>query len=128
MGIFTLRSELPGLVGDVAGDEGRLHLLDRVIDGHAGTFVQDLDAEDLHRGRRAHFVGAAEGDVEGQDLIGVPGLGLFLETGDEGVLDAGEAVDGGAGRDPDVAGEVLVEDRILRDEGVLVGLELGSLW
>lgn len=105
-----------------------MHLLDRVVDRHAGAFVQDLDAEDLHRGRRALFVGAAEGDVEGKDLVGVPGLGLLLEAGDEGVLDPREFVDGGAGGEADVADELAVEDRVLRDEGVLIRLELGSLW
>ena len=34
---------------DVAGHERSLHLGDCVVDRHAGTFVQDFHAEDLHR-------------------------------------------------------------------------------
>ncbi|WP_187148894.1 hypothetical protein [Candidatus Korobacter versatilis] len=72
-----------------ASDEGGLHFLDGIVDRHTGSFVEDLDAEDLHRGGGTLFVRTAEGDVEGQDLVGVPGLGLLLEAGDEGVLDTG---------------------------------------
>jgi hypothetical protein len=67
---------------DSAGDEGRLHLADGVVDGDAIAFVEDLDAEDLAGGSAALFVGGGQGDVEGQDLVGVPGGGQFLVAGD----------------------------------------------
>ena len=86
----------PGL--DVAGDEGGLHLGDRVVDRHAAAFVQDLDPEDLHAGGGAVFVGAGQGDVEGEDLVGVPGQGFGLEAGDGVEALAAELVDGGIGR------------------------------
>jgi hypothetical protein len=41
-----------------AGDEGRLHLGDCIIDRDVGTFVQDLATEDTHRGGRALLVNA----------------------------------------------------------------------
>ena len=69
---------------DRAGNEGRLLLDDGVIDGSAEAFVEDFDAEQFGRGGGAVFVGAGDGDVEGQDLVGVPGLGEFFETLDIG--------------------------------------------
>ena len=69
---------------DRAGDKGRLHLEHGVIDGGAEAFVQDLDAEQLAAGGGAVFVGRGHGDVEGQDLVGVPGQGGFLEALDFG--------------------------------------------
>ena len=65
---------------DRAGDEGRLLLDDGVVDRGAEAFVEDLDAEQLGRGGGAVLVGAGDGDVEGQDLVGVPGLGGGCET------------------------------------------------
>jgi hypothetical protein len=53
-----------------------------VVDRHAGSFVQDLDAEDLHGGGSADFVRSAERDVERKDLVAVPGLCDLLEAGD----------------------------------------------
>jgi hypothetical protein len=63
---------------DSASDEGRLHLADSVIDRGAPTFVEDLHAEDLASSACAIFVRACDGDVEGQDLIGVPRRCQFL--------------------------------------------------
>ena len=85
---------LPGL--DEAGDEGCLHLGHGIVDRHAGAFVQDLDAEDLHGRGCALFVGAGQGDVERQDLVGVPGFGFFLHAAD-GRHDGIHLIDGGAG-------------------------------
>ena len=51
--------------------ERGLHLADRVVDRDAGSLVEDLDAEDLGRCLGSVFVGAGEGDVEGQDLVAV---------------------------------------------------------
>lgn len=113
----------PGL--DVAGDEGGLHLGDRVVDGHARAFLQDLDPEDLHAGNSAVFVGAGQRDVEGRDLIGVPGQSFGLEARDGVETLAAELVDGGAVGQAVGADECRVEDRALRQEDVLVGLELG---
>jgi hypothetical protein len=77
------RTKRPGLEGagrschrfHGAGYEGSLHLGDGVVDRHARAFVQKLDAEDPGRAHRAVFVSADERDVEGKNLIGVPGCG-----------------------------------------------------
>jgi hypothetical protein len=55
-----------------AGNKRGLHLVDCIVDRHAGSFVQDLDAEDLAGSHGAVFVGTREGDIEGQDLVGIP--------------------------------------------------------
>jgi len=110
---------------DEAGDEGRLHLADRIVDREAGTFVQDLDAEDLHRGGGTHFVGTRERDVEGQDLVGIPGLGQLLHTRNAGHRGGAVLIDGGADLGTVVAGQAALEDGVLGEEGVLIGLELG---
>lgn len=65
---------------DRAGDEGRLLLDDGVVDRGAEAFVEDLDPEELGTGGGAVLVGAGDGDVEGQDLVGVPGQGGFFEA------------------------------------------------
>jgi len=49
--------------------EGGRSLGHSVVDRDAGSFVEQLDAEDASRAHRAIFVGAGEGDVEGQDLV-----------------------------------------------------------
>jgi hypothetical protein len=61
-----------------AGDEGRLHFADGVIDGDAPAFVEDLDTEDLCRTHGTVLVGATERDVEWQHLIGIPGRCYLL--------------------------------------------------
>ena len=77
--ISTNRTDEVGLHGlhglDGAGDEGGLSFRDRVVHRDAGTFIQDLDAEDLAAGHGAVFVGPGEGDVEGQDLVAIAGSG-----------------------------------------------------
>ena len=45
----------------------------RVVDRDTGTFVQDLDAEDLRSAHSAVFVGTRQGDIEGQHLVAVAG-------------------------------------------------------
>ena len=60
--------------GDVLGHEGGLLLDDGIIDRGAETFVEDFDPEQLATGG-AVLVGGGHGDVEGQDLIAVPGQG-----------------------------------------------------
>lgn len=66
---------------------------DGVIDGSAEAFVEDLDAEEFGTGGGAVFVGAGDGDVEGQDLVGIPGLGQFFEALDFGDGDVIDVVD-----------------------------------
>ncbi len=62
---------------DVAGDKGPLLLDDGVIDRGAEAFVEDFDAEQFRRGGGAVLVGAGQGDVEGQSLVGIPGKSGF---------------------------------------------------
>lgn len=62
------------------GDEGGLLFDDGVIDGGAETFVEDLDAEQFGTGAGAVLIGAGDGDIEGQDLIGEPGSGWGSRT------------------------------------------------
>ena len=59
--------------GDGLGHEGRLLFDDGVIDGSAEAFVEDFDAEQFGGSGGAVFVGAGDGDIEGQDLVGIPG-------------------------------------------------------
>jgi hypothetical protein len=59
--VFTFRSEL-------------------LVDADAGSFVEDLNAEDLHAG--SCLVGSGEGDVERKDLIGEGGECFLFEAGD----------------------------------------------
>ena len=54
------------------------------------------------------------------------GLGFGLEAGDGVEALAAELVDGGIGRQAVGADQRLVEDRVLRQEDVVVGLELGT--
>jgi hypothetical protein len=70
------RHSLHGL--DRAGDKRCLHLADRIVDGDTGTFVQDLDAEDLRGCHGAVLIGSGKRDVEGKDLVAVPRGGQFL--------------------------------------------------
>ena len=79
---------------DRASDEGSLHLADGVIDRVTGSFVEDLEAEDLGSRHRAVFVGTREGDVERQDLIAVPGGRQFVHRADAVHLDVVHRVDG----------------------------------
>jgi len=69
---------LQGLDG--AGHEGGLLFEHAVVDRKAEAFVQDFDAEEFRRGGGAVLVGHGAGDVEGQDLIGIPGQGGFFES------------------------------------------------
>ena len=82
---------------DGAGDEGGRAFGDGVVDADSRSFVEDLDAEDLGRAHGAVFVGAGEGDVEGQDLVGVHRGGQFVHAVDVGHLGV-ELVDGVADR------------------------------
>ena len=59
--------------GDRLGDEGGLLFDDGVVDGGAEAFVEDLDAEQFGRGGGSVLVGAGDGDVEGEDLVGIAG-------------------------------------------------------
>lgn len=70
-----------GLQGsDGLRDEGGLLFDDGVIDGSAKAFVEDFDAVEFSRGSGAVFVGRGDGDVEGKDLIGIPGKCGFFES------------------------------------------------
>ncbi len=73
---------------DGLGDEGGLLLNDGVIDGGAETFVEDFDAVEFGRGPGPVLVGAGDGDVEGQDLIAVPGAGSLIRAARPGPLDS----------------------------------------
>lgn len=61
------------------------------------------NAEDLGGRHGAVFVGVGDGDVEGQDLVGVPGISQFFAAADfrQGLVV--DLVDGGADRGPDGA-------------------------
>jgi hypothetical protein len=59
--------------GDGLGDKGGLLFDDGVIDRGAEALVEDLDPEQFGRRSGAVLVGAGNGDIEGQDLIGEPG-------------------------------------------------------
>jgi len=74
--------------------EGGRSLGHSVVDRDAGSFVEQLDAEDASRAHRAIFVGAGEGDVEGQDLIAVQGCRQFLVGACVGDGDVVQLVDG----------------------------------
>ena len=116
-----------GLQGqDGAGDERGLLLEDRVINGGAEAFIEDLDPEQLRRGGGAVFVGGGDGDVEGQALIGVPGESRFLEALDLGQGDVVEVF----ARGVDGKGNVTGDGRAEGAGGIggqLVGdLELGA--
>ena len=79
---------------NIAGHERSLHLGDCVIDRHAGTFVQDFHAEDLSSSkRRPCSLDAGQDDVEGQDLIGVPGGRQRFEARYLGQRDIVQVVD-----------------------------------
>ena len=67
---------------DCAGDKRRLHLADRVVDRDTGTFVQDLNAEDLRGCHGAVLIRAGERDVERQDLVAIPRGRQFLRRSD----------------------------------------------
>ena len=77
------------------GFVGQAGRKDLVVDGDAGAFVEDLDAEDLGGAHGAVLVGPGQGHVERQHLVGIPGDGAFveaIEVGDLGI----ELADGGA--------------------------------
>jgi hypothetical protein len=67
---------------DPARHKRGLHLADRIIDGDAVAFVEQLDGVDLAGRRRALLVGERQGDVKGQHLVGIPGERQLLEAGD----------------------------------------------
>jgi len=123
-GVVRRGHGLPGL--DRAGHEGCLHLGHGIVDGDSRAFVQDLDPVDLHRRAGAVLAGAGQGDVEGQDLIAVPGTGHLLEAADGGELLAVQVVDGRAEGNAVGAHQGGVEDGVLRQVGVTAGLELGT--
>jgi hypothetical protein len=124
--VFLLRAAKHLVISrfNEAGDEGRLHLGDCVIDRDVGTFVQDLATEDTRRGGRALLVNALEGDIEGQHLVGVPGLGNFLEAGDGGYDYARQGIDRGAGSNAVVTNQRRLIDGVAGEEDVRVGAEL----
>jgi hypothetical protein len=125
-----------GLVGLAlahrTGHVGRLHLADCVIDRRAPAFVEDFHAEDLGCSHCAVFVGAGDGDVEGQDLIGVPGRCQFLVAADFRQTEVIDLIDGGAdgraGRARQAGGEdgrgAYAGVLILGTDFILVGHEL----
>lgn len=63
---------------DRAGDELAFLLVHRIVDGVTTAGVEDLDAEDLHGRRSTVLVGTGNGDVEGQELVVVPGIGQLV--------------------------------------------------
>ena len=77
------------------GFVGQAGRKDLVIDAYTRSFVEDLDAEDLGGAHGAVLVGAREGHVERQHLVGIPGDGAFVEAIEGGDLGI-ELVDGGA--------------------------------
>ncbi len=79
---------------DRTRNEGCLTLGHGVVDGHARAFVEDLDTEDLRRAHRAVLVGAGQGDIEGQDLVGVERGGKHLVLADSFLDLVVELVDG----------------------------------
>ena len=111
----TNTNSLPGL--NEAGNERRLGFVDGVVDGGTVAGVQDLHSEDAHCGCRAHFVGAAEGHVEGQDLIGIPRGSCFFKGRHFRDRQVVQLVDGSRDIRAGVADQVALEDR------GLVGLE-----
>lgn len=106
--------------------EGRLHLEHRVIDRRPEAFVQDLDPEQLGGSGGAVFVGRGHGDVEGQDLVGVPGQGGFLEALNFGERNVVELFDGGIDGHGDIALERRVEHAGGVGRQVEILLELGT--
>lgn len=94
---------------DGAGDEGRLLLEHGVVDRAAEAFVQDFDAEELRGSSSSVFVGGGDRDVEGQDLIGVPGGSDLLEAGNRGQWNLVQLVSGGVHGHGNIAGERRVE-------------------
>jgi hypothetical protein len=98
---------------------------DLVIDAVTAAFVQDLDTEDLGRCHGSVFVGAREGDIEGQDLIAVPGCGQFVQCADAVDFDRVEGIDGRA--DTELRSEV-ADQRAGKDGGAVNGrvLVLGT--
>jgi len=85
-------------------------LYDRVVDRRPEAFIQDLDSEQLSRGGGAVFVGGGQGDVEGQDLVGVPGQSHFFETLYVGQRDVVQLVDGSVDGHGNVSHQGGVED------------------
>lgn len=110
----------------VAGNEGGLHLGDGVVDRYAGTFVQDFDAVDAHASGGADFVGAGQGDIEGQDLIREPGRSQFFQGADGVDGDLIELIDGAGDVRPGATRQGRIEDRGLIKELLGVGTELGT--
>ena len=100
------------------GFVGQAGRKDLVVDGDAGAFVEDLDAEDLGGAHGAVLVSPGQGHVERQHLVGIPGDGAFveaIEVGDLGIELADGGAHGQAGIAHDGAGE----------QGVGVGSVLG---
>ena len=73
---------------NTAGNERRLRFADSVVDRDAGSFVEDLNTEDLGSRHGAVLVGTGEGDVERQHLVGIPRSGKLVERADFGQRNA----------------------------------------
>ena len=71
----------------------------------------------------AVFVGAGDGDIEGQDLIGVPGISQLFVAADFRKAQVIDLVDGGADGGADRADQAGGEDGLGAHNGVLI---LGS--
>jgi hypothetical protein len=76
--------------------------------------------------RDSDAINPGQGDIEGQDLVGVPGRSFLLEAGDGRDGSAAELIDGRARGDAVGAYQRGLVDRVLGEEGVLVGHELGT--
>ena len=90
------------------------------------TFVEDLDAEQLGGGGGAVFVGRGQGDVKGQDLVGIPGEGRLFEALHFRERDLVQLIGRGVDRDGHVTGQSGVDDSGLVGGEVKVLLELGT--
>jgi hypothetical protein len=114
------------------GPRRSLHLADCAVDRGTPAFVEDFHAEDLGCSHCAVFVGAGDGDVEGQDLIGVPGISQFFVAADFAQAQVIDLIDGGADGRAGGADQAGGEDSlgayagvlILRTDFILVGHEL----
>ena len=102
---------------------------DGVVHRDAGAFVQDLDAEDLAGGHGAVFIGTRQGDIEGQDLVGIAGGGQgphVVQIAHLSIQLRGDARNGGAVVAHDGGGEQGVGrggiERILPPDLIDVGL------
>ena len=103
--------------------KGGLGLGDGIVDRNAGSFIQDFHAEDLGSRHGAVFVGGRKRDVEGQDLIRVPGGGQLGPAADSRCVHLIQLVDGGA----DVRAGI-ADDRAVEQSGRIEGIGILELW